>query len=135
MHGKNGEPSAPYFFFLRGENKLECKSQLIALNPFLSCFSLCACVCSHDHVGAYCMPPNMDFSVCIIKEILTFIVCISGCSKLPTSLKRYGFCLVHSMPAYFSFALYRGTQESKPCKIYAAAAVVTPLMPIWGYIN
>jgi len=55
------------------------------------------------------MPSNVDFSVYIIKEILTAFVCINGCSQLSTSLKRYSFCLVHQIPAYFSFAVYKDT--------------------------
>lgn len=55
------------------------------------------------------MLSHMDFSVYIIKETLTFIVCINGCSKLSTSLKGYGFYLVHQIPAYFSFTVYRDT--------------------------
>lgn len=50
------------------------------------------------------MLSNMDFSVYIIKEILTFIVFINGCCKVSTSL-----LLVHQTPAYFSFVVYRDT--------------------------
>lgn len=106
------EPSALYLFFVRGENKLECKSQLIALNPFLSRFSLCACVCSSDNLDAYYMPSHMALSVYIIKEIVTSIVCINGCSKLLTSLKGYGFCVVHLIPAYCNFAVYSTRKQT-----------------------
>lgn len=93
--------------FLCGENKLEYKSQLLALHSFFLCFSLvhvCAATVTQSLLYA-----NVDFSVYVIKEILTF-VCIDGSSKLFTSPKGYGFYLVDQIPAYFSFPLYGDTQ-------------------------